>query len=103
MTQLNAQIVTAQFASGTNALKQVLAEQNVVISQGARTARGQQGLYNVPAEILTLTGEPTLMAPEGNITQATIIAYDIAENKFFSKDVRVESDKAPKPNLNLKR
>lgn len=60
----------------------VVAEGNVEVRQPGSVARGDRADYDGLTEVLRLSGKPTLSTPEADITEAKVLIYDRANERF---------------------
>ena len=66
-------------------MESVLAQTNVVFAREGRVARSAQGLYLEKTGTLELTGQPTAIMPEGQITEAERLIWDRLHERFAAK------------------
>ena len=84
-TRMTAGVVDAQFAAQANEVRTVVAHQNVVITQGDRSARGDQMVYTTADEWVVLTGNPTAQVPQARITKAEALVWDRRHNRLSTR------------------
>ena len=99
-SRLVADSVFADFFPYTNAVREMIAERDVFMMQDLRTAAGQKAIYTATNNIVELSGKPTVDAPDMRITEADVIIWDRAQQKFF---VRRPTGQALAPPPNEKR
>jgi hypothetical protein len=84
-TTIKSDTVTAFFSGITNRLDRMVAEKDVVFTQGSRMAQGAKAVYTETNGWMELTGQPTATMPEGEITEAERLVWDRLHNRFLGK------------------
>ena len=84
-TRMTAGVVDAQFAAQANEVRTVVARQHVVITQGDRSAQGDQMVYTTADEWVVLTGNPTAQVPQARITKAEALVWDRRHNRLSTR------------------
>ncbi len=84
-TKLNAEIVTGYVFAHTNQVERMVAERNVFIEQGDRSAQGDKAVFTATNNVVELTGRPTAKIPEGQITKAEALIWDRANEKLSAR------------------
>ena len=75
--RLQAERVTVAYApSGDNAIERIDATGGVVITSPTETIRGNTGIYDLRAKIITLLGNVSLRNPDGNLNGGRLV-YDL--------------------------
>jgi lipopolysaccharide transport protein LptA len=90
-SRLSAKTFTADFFPRTNQVREAIAEQNVVIAQDERSARGDRAVFTGTNNTVELTGHPRADFPQGSVTNAEVLVWDRAQNKFFGKNLKGEA------------
>jgi lipopolysaccharide export system protein LptA len=80
--RLQCETVEARFWGQSNLVEWATAERNVVVSQDDRMVRGERALYTGTNSLLRLVGHPTVMLPEGRITEADTITWNRATGQY---------------------
>jgi len=75
-TRFSSEILTGYFFVHTNQVERMVAERNVYIEQGDRSAQGDKAVYTATNNAVELTGSPTAKIPEGQITEAKALIWD---------------------------
>jgi hypothetical protein len=91
-SRFSADQVTADFFPRTNAVRQAVAENNVVITESGGTARGDRAFFNGTNNIVELTGHPQVDFPERNIkvNEAEVLIWDRTRHEVFGKGMKGE-------------
>ncbi|HET7408815.1 MAG TPA: lipopolysaccharide transport periplasmic protein LptA [Paracoccaceae bacterium] len=66
--------------SGTGAIRELVAEGNVFISNGAETAQGQKARYDIESGIITMTGDVVLTQGQ-NVISGQQLTIDLDEGQ----------------------
>ena len=84
-TTLTADVVTGYFFAQTNQVEKMIAERNVFVEQGERSAKGAKAVYTATNNLVELTGQPTANLPEGQITEVEALIWDRANEKLSAR------------------
>ena len=84
-TLLKADVLTGYFFAQTNQVERMVAERNVFLEQGERSAQGVKAVYTATNNLVELSGEPTAKLPEGRITEAESLIWDRANEKLSAR------------------
>ena len=98
-TEIQTELATGYFFPHTNMVERIVAEQNVLITQGDRWAQGQKAVFSTVTDSIELSGNPIAEAPEGRITEAEVLIWDRAQNRFKVKELRARGNDLPAINL----
>lgn len=74
--RLQAERVTVAYGSGANQIERIDATGGVVITSPTETIRGNTGIYDLRAKIITLLGNVSLRSPDGNLNGGRLV-YDL--------------------------
>jgi len=94
-SQLNAAALTAYFFAHTNQVREAIAERDVTIRQNQTVARGDKAVFTGTNNMVELTGNPTAEMPQGRITEAEVLVWDQAQEKFFIKKFKARGEGVP--------
>ncbi|MBI3878860.1 MAG: hypothetical protein HY301_02195 [Verrucomicrobia bacterium] len=79
---MKAQTINARMAPLTGELAELIGTGGVVIEHPGGRATGEQANYLVATDTMRLTGTPTATTPQLEITEASALIWDRANNKF---------------------
>ncbi|MBI3850667.1 MAG: hypothetical protein HY298_10410 [Verrucomicrobia bacterium] len=99
-TTLRAEVVTGYFFATTNQLEKMIAERNVYLEQGERSAKGAQAVYTATNNLVELTGEPTATLPGSRISKADSLIWDRADGKLTARGIHKSEWRRPPANTN---
>ncbi len=74
--RLQAERVTVAYGEGANSIERVDATGGVVVTSPTETIRGNTGIYDLRAKIITLMGNVSLRNPDGNLNGGRLV-YDL--------------------------
>lgn len=100
LSSLRAESILADFFTHTNDVRELRAEQNVVITSDEGIATGQLAVYTATNQLVELTGHPTLETPRIKFDQADAILFDRATQKFSARNPSGQA-RAPTNTANL--
>jgi lipopolysaccharide export system protein LptA len=82
-SRMTAESVFAEFFSHTNDVREIIAERDVFLMQDNRTAIGQKAVYTATNNLVELTGNPSIDAPEIRLDKADAIIWNRAQDRFY--------------------
>ncbi len=94
-TKLTSEIVTGYVFAHTNQIQRMVAERNVSIEQGNRSAQGDKAVYTATNKVVELTGNPKAQLPEGRISKAEALIWDRANEKLAARGSKSIWHRAP--------